>query len=98
MKAFMVFISIFLGSVSSSGLFSKYWLPPQVRKYVLTPKFAAGTCLSSKRWGVNPKVVIGHKEGQKFSNYLLKDHDRYEHMQYISSDNVEQFAVKVSCR
>lgn len=98
MKVIMIFLSIFLGSLSSSGWFSKYWLPPAVRKYVVTPKYSRGTCLASKRWGVNPKVVIGHKEGTKYSNYLLKDGDRHEHLQYISSVQVENFAHKVSCR
>tara|TARA_Y100000385_G_C12591619_1_gene424946 strand:+ start:150 stop:446 length:297 start_codon:yes stop_codon:yes gene_type:complete len=98
MKILTIFLSLVLGPIAGSGIFNKYWLPPEVRQYVIPPKYDAGVCLSSNRWGVNPKVVIGHKESKSRSNYLLKDHDRYQHLQYVSSFQVEKYATVVACR
>lgn len=98
MKVVTIFLSLILGPIAGSGLINKYWLPPEVRQYVIPPKYDAGVCLSSKRWGVNPKIVIGHKESKHRSNYLLKDNDRYEQLQYVSSLQVERHAKKVACR
>lgn len=98
MKVVMILVSLIVGPIAGSGLFNKYWLPASIRSYVIPPKYSSGACLASKRWGVNPKIVIGHKEKKNGSGYLLKDHDRYQHMQYISSEQVDLYAHKVSCR
>lgn len=99
MKTFGIIGSIILGSIAGAGLFSKYWLPPELRKYFVTPKYKAGQCIrSTKRWGVNPKVIIGYKETNKKNGYLLKDLDRHEHYQFISKLEVEEYAEVIRCR
>lgn len=51
MKIITIFLSLILGPIAGSGIFNKYWLPPEIRKYVIPPKYEAGVCLRSKRWG-----------------------------------------------
>jgi hypothetical protein len=98
-KIFAILISVFIGGAANSGFFSKYWFPPSIRQYLMTPKYAPGECIEAKgRWGVNPKVVIGFKESNASEGYLLRDRDRHEHLQYVSKNEVERYAQKIACR
>ena len=100
----MAIIAIFFTAFVYAGLFSstpfinKYWLHPKIRKYFVLNQFQKGDCLSSKYWGVNPKKVIGYKESEAKSFYLLQDIDRHEHLQYIPKLEVESIGNKTSCR
>jgi len=89
---------IYVGLFGSTPYINKYWLHPEVRKFLVTSKFEQGVCLRSSRWGVSPKKVIGYKESQNDSFYLLQDVDRHEHLQYISKLEVDSLGERISCR
>lgn len=89
---------LYLGVFGSAPFINKYWFPKEIRKYIISNKYPQGECLRSTRWGVNPKKVIGYKEYKSHTNYLLQDQDRYEHYQQVSAFEVENYAVKTSCR
>jgi len=88
----------YVGLFGSSPFISKYWFHPEIRKYLIASKFDQGICLSSSRWGVSPKKVIGYKESKNNSYYLLQDVDRHEHLQYISKLEVDRIGRRISCR
>ncbi len=99
MKIIGIFITIILGSLAGSGAISKYWFPVEIRKFLVTPKYKTGQCIrSSKRWGVNPKIIIGYKETKRKNGYLVKDLDRHEHYEFLSKLEVEKFAEVIKCR
>lgn len=88
------FFSLYLGS----DLINKYWFPVAIRQYLLPPKFQAGQCIAAHRfWGVNPKSVVGLKVKGEETFYLLRDLDKYEHFQLISTQAVERQAARVPC-
>lgn len=79
-------------------LVSKYWFPTSIQQYLILDRFKRGQCIGALSfWGVNPKIIIGtkYKKGERF--YLLRDVDKYEHLQYIRSSVVESRAVEVIC-
>jgi hypothetical protein len=88
----------YVGLFGSTPFINLYWFHPEVRKYIVSSKFSEGECIKSSRWSVNPKRVVGHKEENRNSHYLLKDLDRHEHLQYISKIEVESHGYKASCR
>lgn len=89
---------IYLGLFGATPFISKYWFPKEIRSYLMANKYSQGECLRSNRWGVNPKKVIGYKEYKSHTNYLLKDMDRHEHYQLVSALEVENYALKTTCR
>lgn len=93
-----IFGFLYVGVFGSAPFISKYWFPKEVRTYLISPKYEQGQCLRSKRWGVNPKKVVGYKETKKQSFYLLRDLDRHEHLQYLSQYEVNRHGIKSSCR
>ena len=59
--------------------------------------FKPGQCLAYKNWGVSPKQIVGTKVKHNELFYLLKDDDKYEHMQYISRKVIDHKASRVPC-
>lgn len=77
---------------------NKYILPKEFSELLVVKKFSKGQCVRSDRWGINPKKVIGYKDQNNRSYYLLKDNDRHEHLQYISQYEVNRYGKMASCR
>lgn len=88
----------FFGLPKNLKLINKYWLPYEVRKFLLPTEFKVGDCIESKtHWGVTRKKVVGIDVKSKNQKYLLMDMDRYEHMQYLKKEKVELVASSTFC-
>lgn len=98
MKKFLWILILPIGLYLAQGLINKYWFPPNIRILFLPPKFEAGQCVAiSNIWGINPKKVVGTKSKGQEIFYLLKDDDKYEHLQYISKEVLDNKARRVPC-
>lgn len=92
-------VVVFFGLPSNLKLVNKYWFPYEIRKYLLPKSFKDGACIESKKhWAVSRKKVIGFSYENNNEGYLLMDMDRYEHMQFIKKEKVEQIASSTFCR
>ena len=94
-----LFAVTFFGLPRNLKLVNKYWLPYDIRKFLLPSEFKVGDCIESKtHWGVTRKKVIGVDMKSKNQKYLLMDMDRYEHLQYLKKEKVELVANTTLCR
>ena len=90
-------MAIFIG-IYHRSIFNSHYMTPDIRNFFYGTEFSLGQCLKSpKYWGVNPKKIIGHKIINNQTFFLLKDIDKYEHLQYFSHSQLKLTSFTVNC-